>query len=203
AEFSHMQLENFAVRDKTRYRFTLRLRYETTPDQLRYVLAKLREMLLGHPRVQNKRLRVRFIGFGAYSLDLQVSAFVNTSVWEEFLGIQEDLNLRIIDIVAEAGTGFAFPSQTAYLGRDAGVDIERSHEAETQVQKWRSKGQLPFPDFDEGLRGEKEDILDYPPEGSPGYMPRAVSTDPSPEPQAPPPAKSKSTKRKRTRIAKR
>ncbi len=203
AEFSQMQLENFTARDKMLYRFTLGLRYETTPDQLRYVITNMREMLLGHPRVQSKRLRVRFRGFGAYSLNVEVYAFVNTRDWEEYLGIQEDLNLRIIDIVAEAGTGFALPSQTAYLGRDTGLDAECGREAETQVQEWRSKGQLPFPEFDEGLRGEKEDILDYPPEGTPGYKPIAGLSDPPPGPQAPQPAKPKSTRRKRTRITKR
>jgi MscS family membrane protein len=203
AEFSQMQLENFSVRDKFLYRFRLQLRYETTPDQLRYVIAKIREMLLGHPRVQSKRLRVRFRGFGAYAQDVEVYAFIKTRNWDECLGIQEDLNFRIIDIVAEAGTGFAFPSQTAYLGRDTGLNAERGREAETQVQEWRSKGQLPFPEFDEGLRGEKEDILDYPPEGTPGYKPCADLPDSPPEPQAPPPAKPKRTKRKRKRITNR
>ncbi len=103
----------------------------------------------------------------------------------------------------DAGPGFAFPSQTAYLGRDTGLDADRGREAETRVQEWRSKGQLPFPEFDEGLRGEKEDILDYPPEGTPGYKPCADLPDSPPEPQAPPPAKPKRTKRKRTRIANR
>jgi hypothetical protein len=28
--------------------------------------------------------------------------------------------------VKDAGTGFAFPSQTAYLGRDTGIDAEAS-----------------------------------------------------------------------------
>jgi MscS family membrane protein len=79
-----------------------------------------------------------------------------------------------MDIVKEAGTGFAFPSQTAYLGRDSGLDTERGRETEAQVQEWRSKGQLPFPEFDEGTRGEKEDVLDYPPEGSPDFKPRIV-----------------------------
>lgn len=46
-----MQLVNFARRDMMLYKFMLSLRYETTPDQLRYVLAKVREMLLGHPKV--------------------------------------------------------------------------------------------------------------------------------------------------------
>ena len=35
------------------------------------------------------------------------------------------LRLRIMDLVEASGTSFAFPSQTLYLGRDAGVDAEK------------------------------------------------------------------------------
>jgi hypothetical protein len=70
-----------------------------------------------------------------------------------------------------AGSGFAFPSHTAYLGRDSGLDAERGSDAEALVQEWRQKGQLPFPDFDQDKRGEREDVLDYPPEGSPDFKP--------------------------------
>ena len=92
----------------------------------------------------------------------------------------------------EAGTDFALPSQTTYLNRDPGLDDDRGRKAEKEVHEWRSTGQLPFPEFDEDLRGAKEDVLDYPPEGSPGYKPRASSSDPPPEPpQAPPPGEPK------------
>jgi MscS family membrane protein len=40
AEFSQMKLENFALRDTRLLRTTLQLRYETTMDQLRYLLAE-------------------------------------------------------------------------------------------------------------------------------------------------------------------
>ena len=145
------------------------------------MLAKLREMLLGHPMVSPEKLHVRFGGFGAYSLDIDIFAYIRTADWLEYLAIREDINLRIIDIVGEAGTGFAFPSQTAYLGRDTGLDAERSRGAEATVEEWRSKGQLPFPEFDP-QRWEKEDILDYPPRGSPGYVPRAGVSEPARSP---------------------
>jgi MscS family membrane protein len=78
ADFSQMQLENSARILQRVYHETLGLRYETTPDQLRYVLAKLREMLIGHPKVSPYRLHVRFRGFGAYSLDVEVYARTHT-----------------------------------------------------------------------------------------------------------------------------
>lgn len=200
ADFSQRELINYTQRNQRLYRMTLGLRYETKPEQLRYVIANLREMLLGHPKVSPDWLHVRFHGFGAYSLDIELFAYIRTKQWLEYRAIREDINLRIMDIVKDAGTGFAFPSQTAYLGRDTGLDAEQAREAEKKVEEWRSAGQLPFPEFDKNLRWEKEDILDYPPVGSPGATWRAGLSSPPPEPQASttesqpaPPAKPKRT----------
>jgi MscS family membrane protein len=184
ADFSQRELINYARRRRWLYHMTLGLRYETSAEQLRYLIAKLREMLLGHPRISPDSLYVRFHGFGAYSLDVEVFAYIRTREMLNYRAIREDINLRIMHIVKEAGTGFAIPSQTAYLGRDVGVDTERGQEAEKQVQAWRSTGQLPFPELDEGTRAEKEDVLDYPPQGSPDYKPRARFSEAPSEPQA-------------------
>lgn len=185
ADFSQRELTNFAQLRQRLYKTTLGLRYETTAEQLRYVIAKLREMLLGHPMVSPEKLHVRFEGFGAYSLDVELFAYIRTPDWLEFRAVREDINFRIIDIVNDAGTGFAFPSQTAYFRRDSGLDAERASKAEAVVAEWRLKQQLPFPDFASALRSEKEDVLDYPPRGSPGYT-RPESVDSIPEPQAAP-----------------
>jgi MscS family membrane protein len=201
-EFSRRELTNHTQRQRRLYRTMLGLRYETTPEQLRYVIARLREMLLGHPKVSPDMLYVRFHGFGAYSLDVEVFVYVRVKELLKYRAIREDINFRVMDIIKEAGTDFAFPSQTAYIGRDTGLDAERGREAESKAKKWRSKGQLPFPEFDESLRREMEDILDYPPEGSPEYKPREVLSDATPEPHAPLPTKPKRTKLKRTRITK-
>lgn len=151
AQFSQLELENLSRRKKILFQVTLGLRYETTSDQLRYVLAKLREMLLGHAKVSPEDFRVRFRRFGDYSLDIEVFAYVLTNDRLEYWAIREDLNLRIMDIVKEAGTGFAFPSQTAYLTDDSGLDAERSREAAAKVEDWRAKNKLPFSDFDKDL----------------------------------------------------
>ena len=85
--------------------------------------------------------------------------------------------MRIMDIVADAGTGFAFPSQTTYLSRDAGLDTERGRLAEAQVDEWRSNGQLPFPEFAEDVQKAQQGVLDYPPVGSPDFKPSAASSE--------------------------
>ncbi len=169
AEFSTMQLDNFAVRDRRLLKTVLQLRYEMTPEQMRYVLAKLRELLLGHPKVDPDPARVRFVGYGAYSKDVEVFAYLRCQEQSDFLAIQEDILLRMEDIIAEAGSGFAFPSQTAYLAQEAGVDAERGREAEAEVGAWRDSGRLPFPEFAGEEREQLQDTLDWPPEGSPEH----------------------------------
>ena len=193
ADFAQLQLTNHTRRRRRLYQTTLGFRYETTPEQLRYLIARLREMLHGHPQVSPDWLHVRFDGFGSYSLDIAIFAYIRTRDWLRYRAIREDINLRIMDIVAEAGTSFAFPSQTTYFGRDQGLDTERGREAETQVQSWRSEGQLPFPEFDKSLLSDQEDALDYPDEGSPDYKPREKQSATAPEQHAPlPPGRKRS-----------
>lgn len=167
AVLSRMPVVNLAMRDRMLLKTVIALRYETQPEQLRFVLTKLRELLLSHPKVTPAPARVRFIGFGDSSLNLEVFAYVGTADWEEFLAIQEDILLRMMDVVAAAGTGFAFPSQTLYFARDAGLHPHKSAAALAQVQAWRADQKLPFPEFDPEFRKLHRDTLDYPPNGSP------------------------------------
>jgi MscS family membrane protein len=85
-----------------------------------------------------------------------------------FLEICEDLNLRIMDVVSQAGAGFAFPSQTTYLARDTAADGDLVRAAEARVESWREAGELPFPDLSDEAQDRVDDRLDYPPLGSPG-----------------------------------
>lgn len=166
ADFSTLQIENFAARDSILLSTRLGLRYETSPDQLRWVLQKIREMLYSHPMMSPEPARIRFAGFGAYSLDLDIWAYSTTADWNEFLAVREDVFLRIMDIVAESGTGFAFPSQTTYLAKDGGLDAEGRERVEAQVADWRESRQLMLPTFPPERITELDDTLDWPPEGS-------------------------------------
>ncbi len=166
--FSSMALENFGPRDRILLHVTIGLRYETSPDQLRWVLVELRKLLLGHPRIDNDPARARFVGFGASSLDIEIFAYARTNDWNEFLAIREDVFLRIMDIVDRSGSGFAFPSQTAYLARDGGLDPERSRRAEQEIRSLRAEGKLPFPSFPAEEVPRLENTVDWPPAGSHG-----------------------------------
>jgi MscS family membrane protein len=166
AVLANLQIENLGGRDRLLLNLVLGLRYETTPDQLRWVLARLRGLLLAHPMVDEDPARVRLKAFGASSLDVEIFAYVATRDWSEFLAVQEDVLLRTMEVLAQAGTGLAFPSQTLYVTRDGGIDAQRGTEAASEVERWREQGSLPFPDFDPGERGELMNTLPWPPAGS-------------------------------------
>jgi MscS family membrane protein len=171
AQFVDLELVNWEKCDQLMIKETIGVRYETTPDQLRYALAKLREMLQGHPRLNSKKVRARFSGFGDSSLNITIRVYALTQDWDEFHAIREDILLRICDVIAEAGSGFAFSSHTLYMGKDTGLNKEAGNKAMEQVEAWRRTGQLPFPSASPEQIKEINNTLDYPPRGSPQAAP--------------------------------
>lgn len=167
AALAKMPIVNLTHRDQMLVREVLGLRYETTPEQLRYLLVRIRELLHGHPRVSPDPARARFAGFGASSLNIELFAYVTTRDWNEFLAIREDLLLRVMEIIEQAGTAIAFPSQTIYLGRDSAADEAKVSAAEASVQAWRAEGALPFPNFSPEQASRLRGGVAYPPPGSP------------------------------------
>jgi MscS family membrane protein len=165
-EFASMQIENFSKRDRIWLHTTLGLRYETSPDQLRFILVEIKKLLLGHPKIDPDPARVRFVGFGAYSLDLEIFAYVTTADINTFLAIQEDILLRIMELIAASGSGFAFPSHTSYFTRDTGLDPERTRAAEDSVRAWRAANELCLPNFPPDQAAALRGKLQYPPAGA-------------------------------------
>jgi MscS family membrane protein len=119
-------IETLSLRDKFWFRHIVGLRYETTAGQMRAVIASMRQLLLEHPLAELDSVRVRFIRLGQSSLDVELFAYILARDWPHFLEVQEELLLRVMGIVEEAGTAIAFPSQTVYTG-DGGLpaSVER------------------------------------------------------------------------------
>lgn len=113
------QIENLSRRDKFLFRHTLGLTFETTASQLQAVLDGCRARLAADSRVEPATARVRFVRLNAYSLDVEVFAYLVVPDWAAFLAAQEELLLALMNVVERAGSGFAFPTQTTYLASEA------------------------------------------------------------------------------------
>jgi MscS family membrane protein len=121
-QLAAMSIGNLTRRDKFLFRHNIRLRYETTADQLRHVLAEVGKMMSEQARLESATIRTRLIRFGDASLELEAFAYVLTDDGEVFLEIQEALLLRIIDIIEASGTAVALPSETAAVRRTFALD---------------------------------------------------------------------------------
>lgn len=109
ATFVEMPLESITERKKIRYKPVIKIARDATPDQIRAILAEILKALDKHPLVEPETFRTRFQEFGEYSLNIHIVAYMQTSVYAEFLLAAEELNLSIMDIIQQAGTTLAVP----------------------------------------------------------------------------------------------
>ena len=114
ALFATQPIENPGRMYNRRIKTEIGLRYEDL-DRIEVVVKAVREMLHSHPGIDQKQLiLVNFNQWDLSSVNMLVYCFTETTVWKEWLDIQQDVFLKIGDIVKQAGADFAFPSTTIY-----------------------------------------------------------------------------------------
>ena len=111
---ANMSLETLSARDKFWFHPLISLRYDTNVKQIQTVVSNVRTQLLEDGSVEPSSVRVRFLGFGPSSLNVDVSAYVNAPDWSHFLEIQEGLLFAVMETVQRAGAQIALPSQTLH-----------------------------------------------------------------------------------------
>jgi MscS family membrane protein len=102
-------IENFSTRGKILAKSTLRLRYDTSTEQLRPILDSIHTLLGKIPEIEAETSRIRLVDFGVRAIELELFAYVLTTDFSEFLAVREDLLLQIAGIVEAAGSRFAGP----------------------------------------------------------------------------------------------
>jgi len=157
-----INVENLSRRDKILFKTNLSLRFETKADHLRFVLAEIRKLLYSHPKVETNSVRVRLTDVTGSGHGIEVFSYILTQDFNEFAAVREDLLLRMMDIIDNAGTGLAFPSQTLYLSRDTGLEKEKADASVQKIAELRDNKQLPFPNHPEKDISEFKNSIEYP-----------------------------------------
>lgn len=117
---ANQAIDNYTRMPKRRIKLTVGITYDTTPEQMRLAVEKIRELLRTHPAIHQEFWLVNFTDFGPSSLDIMIYCFTTTTVWGEYLDARQDVCLKIMDILEEMGLEIAFPSRTIYLENKAG-----------------------------------------------------------------------------------
>lgn len=165
-DLSASRIENYAHRDRYLFDPVFEFRLDTTPDQIRFLLVELRALLYSHPKVNPDPAKIRFTGVTTTSVKLEFWAYIEAPDFDTFQEIQEDVLLRMMDIVARSGTSFAMPSQHIFIARDKGIPEDKITETAEQVKRWSDAEELQLPKFDPEKIKQLKDTVAYPPEGT-------------------------------------
>jgi MscS family membrane protein len=115
-------VENFSRRGIRRIKFRVGLTYNTSSKTIQKIVSDITTMLKNHNDIsQDSTMIVRFDKFEDSSLSIFVYTFTSTSNWNKYLEIKEDVNIKVIKIIEDNNSDFAFPSQTLYIKKDDNV----------------------------------------------------------------------------------
>jgi MscS family membrane protein len=112
---AEMRLESFTARDRLRLTTTIGVVYATRAAQMKAILEGFERVLRDHPRIWPDTVVVRFMGFGASSLDIEIMCWFLTTDYNEYRDFRQEVFLGFMRVVEEAGSSFAFPTRTVHL----------------------------------------------------------------------------------------
>ncbi len=133
-------IENLRFRDKFLCQQTVRLRYDLSPDHIRFVLQEIRQLFLDDPKVEDASSRVQFVRFAEYALELEIFLYVLEPDYNSYLKSQESLFLKIMDILEKYGVVLALPTQTTFVNKDSWIDPQKEKAIQQAIDKSRPPG---------------------------------------------------------------
>ncbi|WP_316790142.1 mechanosensitive ion channel family protein [Pedobacter frigoris] len=102
-------LENVTLRNYRRVNFFIGLTYETKSEDIKLILAAIEDFLNKHP--ETKDGYATFDNFGDSALNIQVIYLVVNMEHRKYVKIKEEINFKLIEIVEQYRSGFAYPTQ--------------------------------------------------------------------------------------------
>ena len=108
-------VDNFGRRRYRRWKTTLGVQYDTTPEQLLAFAEGIRELVRRHPFTRKDYFQVWCNEFADSSINILVYVFHEVPDWSTELRERERLMIDIIRLADKLGVQFAFPTQTLHL----------------------------------------------------------------------------------------
>ena len=129
-------VENLSLRNMRRQRFVVQVTYGTAREKLEQLIAGGKQLITDHPLTNKAKFDVRLNDFGESSLNILVYFHLETTEYSAELEAREEILLSIMDLAAELGVDFAFPTRTLVIETPPAPDAELSGSP-----SWRS----PYP----------------------------------------------------------
>lgn len=110
------RIRNYKRMARRRVVFALGVTYQTTHEKLAKIPQIIRDIINEN---ENATLdRVHFKNFGDFSLNYEIVYYVETPDYNEYMDIQQNMNLAIFKRFEDENIEFAFPTQTIFLEKE-------------------------------------------------------------------------------------
>jgi MscS family membrane protein len=104
-------LDNLSLRTARRVSFTLALSHATSSQQLHRIVEEGKRLIGENPLV-TKDIQMQFSALTPAAKEVTVQYFVETTNYDEYLQVKEELNYRLVEAVEHAGGQFASTGST-------------------------------------------------------------------------------------------
>lgn len=115
-ELTSTRVQNFKRMHERRVVLQFGITYDATPEQLRSVPIVVRDSIVGKQLVRFDR--AHFASFGDSSLNFEAVYYVLSKEYNDYMDVQQEINIEIYDRLRSEGISFAFPTRTVHLARE-------------------------------------------------------------------------------------
>ncbi len=102
-------LENLTRRNFRRVKFNIGITYETSSETIAKIIEDLNNYLVDN--IETSDNVVTFDSFGDSAINIQILYLVQNPDFNAYLKVKESVNFKIIEIVKQYGSDFAYPTQ--------------------------------------------------------------------------------------------
>ncbi|MCD5396299.1 MAG: mechanosensitive ion channel family protein [Candidatus Pacebacteria bacterium] len=110
---TNAEIQNFGRVKERRALFKIGVIYETPQEKLEKIPEIIQKII--EEKEMTRFDRVHFVEYGDFSLNFEISFYVETSDYKTFLDIQQKILFKIREEFQKQGIEFAYPTQTVYL----------------------------------------------------------------------------------------
>lgn len=154
ANLVRANVDNYGRRKYRRWKTTIGVQYDTTPDQLLAFTEGIRELVRCHPFTRKDYFQVWVTGFGSSSIDIMIYIFHEVDDWSMELRERERLIVDMVRLADQLGVQFAFPTQTVHLFKEEHKPHEVEHETPQSMSDRRA--------MVHGIRAAQQLVRDQP-----------------------------------------
>ncbi|MBD9656261.1 MULTISPECIES: mechanosensitive ion channel family protein [unclassified Pseudomonas] len=140
ADLLRQIVHNYKRMDTRRIVFKFGISYDTPSDKVRQVSERVGEIIRATPKTQFDR--AHFLGFDESQLTFEVVYIVQSSDYNQYMDIQQEINLQLLDALRELDVRFALPRRDLRLVGErmptlkvAGLPQQAEPEADDQDQR--------------------------------------------------------------------